>query len=447
MIALRSLLFTTFAGLALGHTWLEQLTVVKDGAYDGDFGYPRGYVSRTDPAFTGDSDNYLLPPLESGRIRIDETDLLCHPSQRSAEQSSEQFPRLKAAAGSYLALRYLENGHVTLPENQLGKPENGGTVLVFGTTEPKDDEKLADVLEWTADGSGGDKRGRLLTSQDFDDGRCYQINDSEISKNRKDSYASSHPEAAEQAEQEQWCETDVQLPEDIKGNDAYTLYWVWQWPTEAGVDPNVAEGKDEFYTTCSDIDITGKGKKADKEKRGENGNGIAAAERGYALEQQNPETAAVPEYKARASGNGGNNDNGNGNDNDNGNGNSGEEEGSEEEAPSEESPAPSETVSSPSDEAPAPSSSSVNEEQPAPTVTEPATPPSEDSSDLLSPGYTTVVTYVHTFVETLTIAPIAVPSPAPVPEQEQELEQPAKRSEFSNSRIHRHWGAFAAAAH
>ena len=443
MIAFKNLLFTTFAGLALGHTWLEQLTVVKDGAFVGDFGYPRGYVSRTDPAFTGDSDNYLLPPLDSGRTRVDETDLLCHPSQRSAEQSSEQFPRLKAAAGSYLALRYLENGHVTLPDNQQGKPENGGTVLVFGTTKPKDDEKLTDVLDWTADGSGGDKRGRLLTAQDFDDGRCYQINDSEISKERKEAYASSHPDAADQAEQEQWCETDVQLPEDIKGNDAYTLYWVWQWPTEAGVDPNVADGKDEFYTTCSDIDISGKGKKGDKEKRGEkaggkgkgNGDELAAGERGFALEQQNPELAAVPEYKARASGNG----NGNGN---NGGNNNEEGEGSEE-GDSDDAPVPSESVSSsPSDEAPVPSSSSVVEEQPAPTVTEPASPP-DDSSNLLSPGMTTVLTFVETFTTTMVVPPIALATPVPAPEQEPE--QPVKRSQLSNSRIHRHRGAFAAA--
>ena len=413
--ASRIVLSTVFAGLALGHTWLEQLSVVRDGVYAGDFGYPRGYVSRTDPSFTGDSDNYLLPPLESGRTRIDKTDLLCHPSQRSAEQSSDQFPRLKAAAGSYLALRYLENGHVTLPDTQQGKPDNGGTVFVFGTTEPKDDEKLMDVLEWTADGSGGDKRGKLLTAQDFDDGRCYQINDGEISKERKEAYASAHPEAADQAEQEQWCETDVQLPEDI--NDAYTLYWVWQWPTEGGIDPNVAEGKDEFYTTCSDVDISGN----EKVKREENGK---AEERKYALDQQNPETRPVPEYKDRASGTGDGSNNNNGSDG------------------SDDAPQPSATASpSPSDPTP-PISSSVAEEQPAPTVTEPASPPpsiDEGSPDAVQPGQTTLLTFVHTFVETMVIPPVAGATQLPTPEQEQ---QPAKRSEsrIGNSRIHRHRG-------
>lgn len=422
MVAASRIVFSAaFAGVALGHTWLEQLTVVKDGVFAGDFGYPRGYVSRTDPAFTGDSDNYLLPPLDSGRTRIDETDLLCHPSQRSAEQSSDQFPRLKAAAGSYLALRYLENGHVTLPDTQQGKPENGGTVFVFGTTEPKDDEKLANVLEWTSDGSGGDKRGKLLTAQDFDDGRCYQINDSEISKKRKEAYASAHPEAADQAEQEQWCETDVQLPEDIEGNDAYTLYWVWQWPTEAGVDSNVAEGKDEFYTTCSDVDISGN----EKVKRQENGK---AEERKYALDQQNPETEAVPEYKDRASGTG--------------DGSNNDDNASDE---SDDVPEPSATVSpSPSDVAP-PVSSSVAEEQPAPTVTEPASPPppvDEGSPDVVQPGQTTLLTFVHTVVETMVIPPAAEATQLPAPEQEAEQSQPAKRSEsrLGNSRIHRHRG-------
>jgi hypothetical protein len=38
-----------------------------------------------------------------------------------------------------LAIKYLENGHVTLPQNQLGKPPGAGTVHVFVTLSP--DEK------------------------------------------------------------------------------------------------------------------------------------------------------------------------------------------------------------------------------------------------------------------------------------------------------------------
>ena len=288
-----------FAGLAFGHTWLEQLSVVQDGTYVGDFGYPRGYVARTDAGYDGDAMSYLNPPHESGRTRIDNTDLLCHPSQRAAEQSSDEYPRLQAAAGSYVALRYLENGHVSLPDAAPAKAGDGGTVFVFGTAEPREDEKLAEVLEWTADGSGGDGRGRLLTAQSYDDGRCYQINGSPISEERKQQYAAAHPDTADQAELEQWCETDVQLPEDAKDNDAYTLYWVWQWTSEPGVDPGLPDGKDEYYTTCMDVDITA-GTGDASTSSGSNGNGGGSGETKYPLVQQSQETKAVDNYKARA---------------------------------------------------------------------------------------------------------------------------------------------------
>jgi hypothetical protein len=31
-----------------------------------------------------------------------------------------------------VTMRYFENGHVTLPQNQPGKPLAGGTIYVFG---------------------------------------------------------------------------------------------------------------------------------------------------------------------------------------------------------------------------------------------------------------------------------------------------------------------------
>ena len=98
------------------------------------------------------------------------------------------FPRLQAAPGNMVALRYqgklviestrcytnanklTENGHVTLPQNGLRKPEKGGKVYLYGTTHPKDDEKFLDVFQkWNEAGTGGDKRGRLLAVQNYDD--------------------------------------------------------------------------------------------------------------------------------------------------------------------------------------------------------------------------------------------------------------------------------------
>lgn len=44
------------------------------------------------------------------------------------------------------------------------------------------------------------------------------------------------------------------LPKDIVAGSVYTLYQFWRWPTAPGT-PDVPQGKDGYYTTCSDIDI------------------------------------------------------------------------------------------------------------------------------------------------------------------------------------------------
>jgi hypothetical protein len=150
-----------------------------------------------------------------------------------------------------VAIKYLENGHVTFPGTQPGKPSGAGVVRVFGTNQPNTQELLIEVLKWTTDGSGDDGRGRLLTVQNFDDGRCYQINDSEISVLRQREFpnpVSGIPGSSH----EQCCVTDIMVPEDVPAGSLYTIYWVWQWPTKAGV-PGPPHGKDEYYTTCSDL--------------------------------------------------------------------------------------------------------------------------------------------------------------------------------------------------
>jgi hypothetical protein len=172
-------------GQVLAHTWNEQLTIIENGLFNGSNGYPRGYISHSGAGFNDDMMTYLLPPLASGRTRVDGSDLLCAPTQRSANQTYN-YPRLTASPGAYVAIKYLENGHVTLPENQPGKPNGAGTVYVFGTSEPNNNELLMDVLQWTRDGTGGSKRGRLLTAQNLDDGRCYQINGGNISIARQE---------------------------------------------------------------------------------------------------------------------------------------------------------------------------------------------------------------------------------------------------------------------
>jgi hypothetical protein len=275
------LVIAFFFGQALTHTWNEQLTVIQNGVFAGNNGYPRGYVSRTQPGFNDDMMTYLLPSLASGRTRVDGSDLLCAPTQRTANQTAN-YPRLQVSPRSYVAIKYLENGHVTLPQNRPGKPLAGGTVFVFGTTQPSEDEKLTDVLQWSADGTGGNQLGSLLTAQNFDDGRCYQINSSSVSMARQTEFPDPVPGQPGSID-EQWCETDVLIPSDLQVDSTYTIYWVWQWPTEPGA-PGLPDGKDEYYTTCSDIDIVA---------------GPVQGNPPNPLSQQDPQTAAVTDFQSR----------------------------------------------------------------------------------------------------------------------------------------------------
>jgi hypothetical protein len=272
-----------FFGQALAHSWIEQMVNIdSNGKYFGEYGYPRAFADKGIPGFNQQSDLYMLPPLTRQPPYINNADPLCHPSQRNQTQSAN-FPRLQVAPSGMFAMKYAENGHVTQPAQLPGKPKAGGTNFVFGTTQPKDDEKLADVMQWTQDGSGGDKRGVLLSTENFDDGRCYQISGFPISVQRQKEFADPiHGQVGSQ--HEQLCETDVQLPSDAAAGKPYTLYWVWQWPTEGGVDPNIPKGKDEYYITCMDVDVVASVKSVTPSKT---------------LAQQDPQTAAVTNFKSR----------------------------------------------------------------------------------------------------------------------------------------------------
>ncbi|EAW11390.1 uncharacterized protein ACLA_090830 [Aspergillus clavatus NRRL 1] len=254
MDALSLLLLTLFVVPISAHSWVEQLTVIApNGTFVGSPGFPRGNVLRSDPAFNDNTMTYLTPP--NGRANLSQilpSDKLCKDTQRKQVQT-EGSPRLQASPGAAIALRFQENGHVTLPQNQLGKPPNCGTVYVYGTTEPKEDEKLLDVHKvWNKEGTGGDKRGVLLSEQNFDDGRCYQINSGQISQHRQSTYPH---EANQLMGADLWCQQDTALPSKVPIGKLYTLYWVWDWPTAPGVDPGLPNGKQEIYTTCMDVDM------------------------------------------------------------------------------------------------------------------------------------------------------------------------------------------------
>ncbi|KAE8148326.1 hypothetical protein BDV25DRAFT_158539 [Aspergillus avenaceus] len=237
------------------HSWIEQLMVIApNGTFTGSPGYPRGNVLRTStsPPYQDSLVLYLVPQKEGDPNQLDPNANLCKDTQQKQEQT-DGSPRLQASAGAFISLRYQENGHVTLPQNQPGKPPNRGTVYVYGTTEPKEGEKLADVhKKWNKDGTGGDKRGILLSQRGFDDGQCYQSNDSPISKTRSKEFP---VDATQSTGPNLWCQQDIELPSNAPSGKPYTLYWIWDWPTAPGIDKAIPKGKQEMYTTCMDVDV------------------------------------------------------------------------------------------------------------------------------------------------------------------------------------------------
>ena len=250
----------TFLALALlaawnvrveAHSWVEQLMVIgPDGTFVGEPGYPRANILRSSPDFNDPAMVNLLPA--NGGTAITDTEPMCKESQATPNQS-DGSPRLKAAPGSLVSLRYQENGHVTLPDAQLGKAKNRGTVFIYGTTDPQPTDTFLDIHNvWTADGSGGDKRGKLLVAQNFDDGQCYQVNGGPISTERQSEFPH---EPTPLMGGDLWCQNNIKLPEEAAAGSTYTLYWVWDWATEAEVDPGLPKGKAETYTTCMDVDV------------------------------------------------------------------------------------------------------------------------------------------------------------------------------------------------
>ncbi|KIV99662.1 uncharacterized protein PV09_08717 [Verruconis gallopava] len=242
----------SFLSVVSGHTWVEQLmNVDNNGSYYGAPGYIRSYVSRDNPNFADSDLTWLSPqnPPGGSRLRINGSDFLCHPNQRQAV-ASKQFHPLKTLPGNTVALRYLENGHVTQPYIQPGKPASGGLVYIYATTNPNPNTKLVDVLQWGTNSTLD--QGRLLNINPFDDGRCYQVSNVPISVQRQAEFPNPI-QGQPGVNHELWCQSNVKIPEDATGT--LTMYWIWQWPTQANVDPGLPDGKDEIYTSCMDMTI------------------------------------------------------------------------------------------------------------------------------------------------------------------------------------------------
>jgi len=233
------------------HSWVEQVRrIASNGTLIGEPGYPRGMVDRNDPGFNDGLFVHLLPPngRAGGPVITDDDNISKHP----VGDYTDKFPMIKAAPGELVALRYQENGHVSLPDNQPNKPLNRGTVFIYGTSEPQDDDKLLSIHRvWNTEGTGGDGRGRLIATRNYDDGQCHQENNGEIATARKAQF----PKTADALQGTGlWCQVDVRIPDDVDIDSTYTLYWVWDWPT---LTPQAAEAsRNGIYNTQGENVVT-----------------------------------------------------------------------------------------------------------------------------------------------------------------------------------------------
>ncbi|KAK0657546.1 hypothetical protein B0T16DRAFT_288753, partial [Cercophora newfieldiana] len=220
----------------LGHSWPEAtFRIAPNGTMIGAPGYARKHGFRGEVA---DPDLlWLIPP--NGRDgKIHDDDKIVRANQRALTDASysDKAPMLKVAPGDFVAIQYTENGHVSRSDEaeQNAKPVNRGTIYLYGTTTASDltNYNLKDIhLVWNADGTGGDGKGRLLATRNFDDGQCYEpipgTDRAHITTNRMAFMSANavEPPAALA------CQSDLQIPLDVSTGDILTILWVWDWPT------------------------------------------------------------------------------------------------------------------------------------------------------------------------------------------------------------------------
>lgn len=227
----------------LGHTWIEQMKVIDStGAFTGDTGYARGWFARGE----GWSDKAVQQKIEV----FDDAAAMCRFPKVGENQN---LATLKASPGDNVALLYNENGHVSFQTES--KPKSGGIVYIYGTTDPKPDDKLKAIWKkWTVDGKGGDGRGSLLAVRKYDDGQCHEPVSPNFSQEKLDRIAKDG------INEMFMCQNDITLPDNLKPGEKYTVYWVWDYSTMK-TDSKAEEPTDEsrsameLYTSCMDIDI------------------------------------------------------------------------------------------------------------------------------------------------------------------------------------------------
>jgi hypothetical protein len=167
---------------------------------------------------------------------------VCASFQTTANQIGDaQYPQLNASAGDYIQGTYLENGHISLPQNSASKT---GMTYWFGTTKT-DIPTLAEVLKWGNSSDSNSSDGVLLATAPFDDGVCVEVNGSPISQQRVAANGGTPPGP---------CKSTFKIPETAAADSTYTVYWVWNFSGNTGkTDPEPVE----WYTSCIDIKIVG----------------------------------------------------------------------------------------------------------------------------------------------------------------------------------------------
>ncbi|KAK8103863.1 uncharacterized protein PG998_010896 [Apiospora kogelbergensis] len=234
------LVLLTLIQAAVSHSWIEQVfRLNSDGSFADKPGYALGYMPRGAPGFSDlNVQNKILEQTSDTPV--------CRTDFPHGNYYNSSFGPLQAAAGDFVALSYQENGHVTDPE-LTSRPYRGGLTYVYGTLRQNPGDKLNDVQQWNADQSGGNKKGRLLATHYYDDGQCYQDR-GPIDGPNFPVYVERHNKYGVD---ELFCQTDVQLPQDLPASGIYTMYWVWTWPQK----PNEIGTVNETYTSCIEINL------------------------------------------------------------------------------------------------------------------------------------------------------------------------------------------------
>lgn len=189
---------------------------------------------------------YKIPP--NPNVLVSDTDNICSDRQRQPDLTTA----LRAQANDTVILRYQENGHITLPEVNPGK-QSAGSVFVYGTWMPRVSEKFRNVHGvWRETSNHTENGGFLIRQTSFDDGRCYQVNNGTISRERQMRFPHepTPPEGINV-----WCSTNITIParprctsSQVPSVDLLSVYWVWYWP---GTAANASA--EQYYTTCLDI--------------------------------------------------------------------------------------------------------------------------------------------------------------------------------------------------